>query len=116
MNNVMLVGRLTKEPEIVEGETGKKRTFMTLAVNRSYKNAEGIYETDFIPCLVWDGLAENLTQYCTKGDVVGVRGRIQQDTIEKEDGTKENKLIIVVEKLTFLSSKKSEDSEETTTE
>ncbi len=112
MNNVMLVGRLTKEPEIQEGESGKKRTFMTLAVNRSYKNTEGIYECDFIPCLLWDGLAQNLTDYCKKGDVVGVRGRIQQDQVEKEDGTKESKLVIVVEKLTFLSSKKDETTEE----
>ena len=106
MNNVILVGRLTKDPEIQEGESGKKRTFITLAVNRSYKNAEGIYECDFIPCLVWDGVAENLAKYYKKGDTLAIKGRIQQNQIEKENGTKESKLIIIVERITLLNPKK----------
>ena len=56
---------------------GKKVSNLTLAVPRSYKNSEGEYETDFIPCVLWQGIAENVVNYCKKGDLVGVKGRVQ---------------------------------------
>lgn len=94
MNCVMvLVGRL------VENEV--KENKFTLAVNRAFKNAEGIYETDFIPCLIeHEGTCNNFKEYCRKGDIIGVKGRLE---------TREDKLIIVVDKLTFLSSAKKEE-------
>lgn len=73
---------------------------------RSWKNAEGNYDTDFIDCKLFDGVAQNTAEYCHKGDIVGVKGRIQTRNIEKEDGTKEKIQEIIAEKLTFLSSKK----------
>lgn len=107
LNNIMLVGRLSNDIEITK-ENEKEQAKITLAVNRAFKNEEGVYETDFIDCLLWSGIATNTAEYCKKGDVVGVRGRLQSST--NEEGKKE--LIVVVDKLTFLSSKKVEDEEE----
>lgn len=109
LNQTILVGRLTKNPEINETENGKKRTYITLAVNRSYKNVDGIYETDFINCVLWNGIAESTCEYCKKGDVVGVKGRIQTSTYEVEGNAKYN-MEIVAEKVTFLSSGKNKES------
>lgn len=100
LNQTVLVGRLTKKPEIKTLESGKKASFITLAVQRSFKNINGEYETDFIPVRLFNGIATNTTEYCEKGDLVGVKGRLQ---------TIDDKLEIIAEKVTFLSSKKVED-------
>ena len=109
LNQVILVGRLVKDLEVKKLEDGKKVTTMTLAIPRSFKNEQGEYETDFIKCTLWNNIAENTAEYCKKGDVIGVKGRIQTDTIEKEDGTKEYKMYIIAEKVTFISSRKEND-------
>jgi len=108
MNTVMLVGRLAQEPEVRTTETGKNIVRISLAVNRSFKNPDGVYETDFIDCTLWDGLAKNINEYCQKGDTVGVRGRLQVSHYEKDE-QKMKKVDVVVEKLTFLSSKKTDE-------
>ncbi len=108
VNSIMLVGRLVREPEVVETETGKQRSQITLAVNRSFKNPDGTYDTDFFDCILWDGLATNAKEYCHKGDTVGVRGRLQTSNYETENGEKKKSTQIIVERLTFLSSKKVE--------
>ena len=100
LNQIVLVGRLVQDPEIKELENDKKVCNITLAVTRSYKNADGIYETDFIPITLWQGIAENVKEYCKKGDLVGVRGRLQ---------AREDKVEVVGEKVTFLSSKAKEE-------
>ena len=105
LNQVVFVGRLTKDPEVVESESGKKRTRIIVAVNRTYKNMDGIYETDFIPCILWNNVAENTCEYCHKGDVIGVKGRIQTNSVESDEGYK-NYVEIIAEKVTFLSTKK----------
>ena len=105
MNQVILVGRLTKDPEIIELEDGKKVTSMILAVHRSFKNVDGVYETDFIKCVLWNNVASTTTEYCKVGDVLGVKGRLQTSNYEKEDGSKVFKLDVVAEKVTFLSSR-----------
>ena len=110
VNSVMLVGRLAQDIEIKKLDSGKEVTNVALAVNRSFKNPDGTYETDFFDCVLWDGLAKNAGEYCKKGDTVGVRGRLQTDTYEK-DGIKHKVVQIIVEKLTFLSSKKVEPKE-----
>ncbi len=110
LNQVVFVGRLTKDPEIFETETGKKRTRIVVAVNRSFKNMDGIYETDFISCILWNGVAESTCEYCKKGDVVGVKGRLQTNTVEK-DGETKYYVEVIAEKVTFLSNKKEERSE-----
>ncbi len=106
LNQTILVGRLVKKPTITITEDEKKVSTITLAVSRSYKNADGIYETDFIDCVLWSGIAENTAEYCNKGDIIGVKGRIQTKMIEKEDGTKQKITEVIAEKVTFLSSKK----------
>lgn len=107
LNQIILVGRLVNGVEL-EKEGDKNVATMSLAIPRSYKNKNGEYETDFIDCKLWNAIAENTSEYCKKGDVVGVKGRVQSRTIENEDGTKTNKIEIVAEKVTFLSSKKDE--------
>ena len=111
LNQAVLVGRITGEPEVKETESGKKVTNLTLAVPRSYKNENGEYDTDFINCSLWNSIAESVCQYCHKGDLVGIKGRIQTDTYEK-DGEKKFAMQLVAEKVTFLSSKATEKEDE----
>ena len=111
LNQVVLVGRLTSDLEAKEVEDGKKVTNMTLAIPRSFKNADGEYETDFVECTLWNSIAENTAEYCKKGDIVGVKGRLQTNNYEKEDGSKVFKLDVVAEKVTFLSSKTKDEPE-----
>ena len=105
LNQTVLVGRIVKDPELRETESHKKVTNITLAVPRSFKNTEGEYETDFISCVLWKGIAESTVEYCKKGDLVGIKGRIQSKNIELEDETKKHIVEVVAEKVTFLSSK-----------
>ena len=109
INQVTLVGRLTRTPELFLTENGKKGSFITLAVGRPYKNHDGQYDADFLDCTLWTGVAENTAEYCQKGDIVGIRGRIQSRIIDNEDGTKVKKMEIVADKVTFLSSPKKKD-------
>jgi len=102
LNQVVLVGRLVKNPELQITENGKKITKITLAVPRSYKNMSGEYDTDFLECTLWTNVAESTTEYCQSGDMLGVKGRIQSRIIETEDGSKKKKTEIVAEKVTFL--------------
>lgn len=109
LNQVVLVGRIVKTPELRVTDSGKKVTTVTLAVPRSYKNSTGEYETDFLDCTLWTNVAENTVEYCQTGDMVGVKGRIQSRTFEDDDGVKNKKTEIVAEKVTFLSSNKKAD-------
>lgn len=112
LNQVVLVGRLTKDPEVQNIKGEKSVSTITLAVQRPFKNSDGIYETDFINCILWDSVAKNTGEYCHKGDVVGVKGRLQLDTFENKDGEKVSKLSVIGEKVTFLSHKKEEPQQE----
>lgn len=105
LNNVVLVGRLTADPELKEVGEGKVVNF-SVACPRSYKNADGEYETDFINCNVWNKVAENMKEYCHKGDVIGVKGSLQTSSYEDKEGNKKYKTDVRVDKVTFLSSKK----------
>ena len=104
LNNTVLVGRLVSDPELFETESGKKVTRITLAVPRPYKNVNGEYDTDYIGCKLWQGVAQSTTEYCKKGDLLGVEGRIQTSSYETEQGIKYITEVIA-EKITFLSSK-----------
>ena len=107
LNQSILVGRIVREPEVREIENGTKVTNITLAVQRSYKNVNGEYDCDFIPCVLWRGIAESTAEYCKKGDLIGVRGRLQARSYETEE-IKKSIIEVVAEKVTFLSSKKAE--------
>ncbi|MDD3995291.1 MAG: single-stranded DNA-binding protein [Bacilli bacterium] len=108
LNQIVIVGRLVRDPELRETENGKKITNVTLAVPRSYKNSKGEYETDFIDCVLWTGIAENTVEYCKKGDLLGIKGRVQTRIYETEDDKRRHVTEVVAEKVTFLSSKKEE--------
>ena len=113
LNQMIIVGRLVRSPELRETENGKKVTNITLAVPRSYKNTKGEYETDFIDCVLWTGIAESTTEYCKKGDILGVKGRIQTRTIATDDDKKRYITEVVAEKVTFLSSNKNRETKDT---
>ncbi len=112
MNNVVLVGRLAEEPKVNETENGKQLTTVNVAVTRNYKNQEGIYETDFIRCILWNGVASNTCEYCHIGDVIGIKGRLQTGSYENSDKQKVYYTEVVAERVTFLSSAKPKETEE----
>ena len=93
LNQIILVGRLVSDPEIKETENGKVADII-LAVPRSYKNENGEREADFIPVRLYTGIAEKTTEYCKKGDLVGIKGRAAR--LSGED------LKLVADKVTFL--------------
>ena len=82
-----------------------------MAIPRSFKNFEGGYDTDFVDCVLFDSIADNTSEYCSKGDIVGVKGRVQSRVVEKDEKT-EYLMEIIAEKVTFLSSKKDAKEEE----
>ncbi len=108
LNQVVVAGRLVSDPEVFTTENNKKKTLVTVAVPRSYKNTEGNYDTDFIRCILWNGIAESTCEYCRKGDIVGVKGRLQSSSFEK-DGEKKYAMDIIAEKVSFLSTKRSDE-------
>lgn len=112
MNQMLVVGRLVDNPKVEKTEQGKRVMNMTLAVPRTYKNSEGIYDTDFVDCVLWEGIAENTAEYCKKGDILGIRGRVQTDLYEK-DGQKHKSTKIIAEKVSFLSTRSREEDEKT---
>ena len=107
LNQIILVGRLVRDPELKKSEKGKQYMQITIAIPRSFKNVDGEYESDFIDCKLWDGVAKSTSEYCHKGDVIGVKGRIQSNVVEI-DNKKKYYTDIIAEKVTFLSSKKQE--------
>ena len=96
INQVIVVGRLVSDPQINETENGNKICTITLAVPRGYKNINGEYDTDFIGCVLYKGVAETTSEYCRKGDMIGIKGNVQRLSGEE--------LKIVADKVTFLSS------------
>lgn len=105
LNNVVLVGRLTADPELKEVGENKVVNF-TIAVQRTFKNEEGEYTADFIQCNAWNNIAENMKEYCKKGDMIGVKGMLQSSSYEDKEGNKRYKTDVKVEKVTFLSTKR----------
>lgn len=103
LNQVVLVGRLTRDVIVNKSDKGIKVATVSLAIPRSFKNADGVYDTDFVDCVAFDNVASNTSEYCSKGDIVGIKGRIQSRVIENDD-KKEYATDIVCEKITFLSS------------
>ncbi len=72
LNQIVLVGRLTRDIKINKSEGGKKVATIPLAIPRSFKNMDGTYDTDFIDCIAFENVAENTSNYCSKGDIVGI--------------------------------------------
>ena len=110
LNQVVLVGRLVRNPELRTTDSNKSVTTVTLAIPRSFKNMNGEYDTDFVDCILWDGVAKSTSEYCKKGDIVGVKGRIQSRVVETEEKTKKYYIDLIAERVTFLSSKPTDES------
>lgn len=102
INNVTLVGRLTKDPELRYTPNGAANCSFTLAVNRSFTNQAGEKEADFINCVAWKKSAENLANYQSKGNQIGVVGRVQTRNYEGQDGKRVYITEIVADNIQFL--------------
>ncbi len=105
MNKVILIGRLTRDPELRTIASGNATTSFTVAVNRNFTNQNGEREADFINCVAWRKQAENVAKYCTKGSQVAVEGRIQTRNYDAQDGTKRYVTEVIADNVTFLSSR-----------
>ena len=106
LNQVFLVGRLTKDPEMEVTQNNKKLLTITLAVQRSYKNQDGFYDTDFIRCTLWNQTAEATTEYSHKGDIVGIKGRIEVESYKDEEDNIKYFTNVICERIVFISSNK----------
>lgn len=107
MNRVVLVGRLTKDPELKYTPSGVAVCTFTLAVNRTFTNQDGEREADFINCVVWRKPAENAANYLRKGSLAGVDGRIQTRNYEGNDGKRVYVTEVIAESVQFLEPKNS---------
>ena len=105
MNKVILIGRLTRDPEMRTTTSGLSSTNFTVAVNRTFTNQNGERDTDFINCVAWRRQAENISKYCTKGTQVAVEGRIQTRSYDAPDRSKRYVTEVVADNVTFLSTK-----------
>ena len=101
MNQVGLVGRLTKNPTFRVISDTKQSTSFILAVNRNFKNQQGKIETDFVLCIAWGKLAERIEKYCGKGSLIGVNGRLQTRSYMNADNVRMYTTEIVVEDVRF---------------
>ena len=112
LNRVILIGRLTKDPELRYTPNGVAVTNFTLAVDRNFKNAQGEKETDFFSCSVFKALAELCANYLTKGKLASIDGRIQIRTYNDKAGQKHWVTEIIGESVQFLSTKGESSHEE----
>lgn len=109
-NRVVLIGRLTRDPEIKYTQAGVAVANFSLAVDRKFKNSSGDKETDFINIVVWRELAENCAKYLSKGKLAAVDGRLQIRPYETNDGQKRTAAEVVAEDVQFLSPKDGTES------
>lgn len=107
INRVVLVGRLTKDPEFRTTPSGVSITTFTLAVNRSFTNAQGEREADFINCITFRKQAENVNNYLNKGSLAGVDGRIQTRNYDNKEGKRVYVTEVVADNVQFLEPKNS---------
>ena len=114
LNNVVLVGRLTKDPSLSEGENETKRLNITIAIPRDYKNQEHkiakILKKEIAKINKVKYLADHTCEYCKKGDIIGIKGRLQSSSYLKDDVTY-YKTEVVAQRISFLSAKKINDND-----
>lgn len=109
MNRIILIGRNVKEIELKQTASGVSVSEFTIAVNRSFKNANGERESDFFNCIAFSKLAETICRYVKKGDQVGVEGRLQTRNYTNKDGKKVYVTEIIVENVEFLQNKRTDE-------
>lgn len=106
INNVVLVGRLTRDLELRYTTSNKAAVNFTLAVNRNFKNERGEFEADFIGCTAYGKQAENMARFLNKGSLIGVEGRISTRNYQGKDGKTVYITEVIADKVNFLESKK----------
>lgn len=111
LNRIILIGRLTADPELRYTPSGVAVTRFTLAVNRPFTNQQGEREADFIDVIVWRQMAETCAQYLRKGRLVAVEGRLQIRTYEKQEGRRVRVAEVVAENVRFLESMRRDDGQ-----
>lgn len=110
INNVVLAGRLVRNIELRQTSTGKEMTYFTLAVNRNFKNEQGVQAADFIGCVAFGKTAENMARFLSKGSLIAVEGRISTRNFQGNDGKTVYVTEVVASNITFLESKKQQGS------
>lgn len=113
INNLTLVGRLTKDPDLKYTGSGTAVATFTLAVNRNFTNQSGEREADFINCVIWRKPAETLVNYAKKGLLIGVTGRIQTRSYDNQQGQRVYVTEVVADNFQLLESKKVDSSQNT---
>ena len=113
LNRIELIGRLTRDPEVRYISNGHPMAQFTIAVDRDFRNAAGDREADFVRCVTWRKLAEQVGQYCSKGRLVAVEGRLQTRSYEAPDGSRRTMTEVVGDRVWFLDSRRSEGDGET---
>jgi single-strand DNA-binding protein len=109
LNKIMLVGRLTKNPELRHTQNGMAVASFSIAVNRTYsQQGEKKEQVSFFNCVAWSKLGETISKYCFKGHRIGIEGKLQQRLWEAQDGSKRYAVEIIVDNMQFLESKKQE--------
>nr|DAT25500.1 MAG TPA: Single strand binding protein [Caudoviricetes sp.] len=110
MNNVNLIGRLTKPVDLRYTQSGVAYGMFTIAVNRRFKNQNGEREADFINCVIWKKSAENLANFTNKGSLIGVNGAIQTRNYDNQQGQRVYVTEVLVENFDLLESRKTADN------
>ncbi|WP_422123996.1 single-stranded DNA-binding protein [Planococcus sp. X10-3] len=109
MNQVGLVGRLTKDPSSWTLSEGRVHTTFIVAVSRNFRNQKGEIESDFVLCSTWGRTAVNVAKYCVKGSLVAISGRLQSRHYDKEDGSRVYVTEIAADQVRFLDRRKAQE-------
>lgn len=110
INRVILVGRMTRDPELRRTAQGDAVTSFTLAVNRNFTGRDGQSQTDFISCVVWRKPAENVERYCSKGSLVGVEGRLQTRNYDNAQGQRVYVTEVICDSVQFLETRRNQNT------
>lgn len=101
INRYVAVGRLTKDPELRRTASGKAVTTFTLAINRAYQSNDG-QQADYISCVTWNKVAENVAQYCSKGSLVGIEGRLRSRSYDNSQGQRVYVTEVICDSVQFI--------------
>ena len=109
MNQVGLVGHLTKDPILRQLNENRSTVSFVIAINRNFRNNQGTVDADYLLCVAWGKLAERIAKYCGKGSLIGVKGRLQSKTYTNKDNIKVYTTDVVVEDVRFFALKQREE-------
>ena len=110
INRYVAVGRLTKDPELRRTASGKAVTTFTLAINRSYQSNDG-QQADYIQCVMWNKVAENVAQYCSKGSLVGIEGRLRTRSYDNNQGQRVYVTEVICDSVQFLDTRNQQNTQ-----